>query len=564
MASFLPGALGTFAIAIAQYVNTRKQLAWQKEQFKLSQESQRANMEEQRRFQFNLHEMDYVRKIRDNAKQFTLTNAWPLRLHPDVIKGNILSGRKDDDPIPLNIIIAPPPSSGIQKNFGYIWDELARFIQVHFALNGDCPVFAFQDAYRSEYEPRPNTDAVAVYQELSDVPTLFIAPYSTDRDNVMGLTTALWGFGEKGGYPTISSVTIDMSTMYRKILREEAEQYRQYVDGGSIAAGSNQRIEKNEKCFIQERQAKERGLSEDKIAHYSGIYDNIRGCEDTYRQIAKTILPMLELFTSAIGDVYWTLEYGRHPRLPQIMKSANIAVSEDSRSFLAQYANAILTGRKAMSSKDVVNLASDLNLLGYHDESCTLLSAETAEINNGTIMSDITIGAIHDRLKDCSDCLSDVAKKAVREWKWLNEPLCAEEVNVLKSGQMVPEMCRKAAQSCMAVKRYDRARQWFILAAEGGDLKAMFALGTGLLTEGPLYKSPADKQLGRNLLQNVANSKSVDSWFATLILEREKTGSLDSLKKLVATPRSIMTIGIAAIAAGAITAGVLHSLTKNK
>ena len=549
MASFLPGALGTFAIAIAQYVNTRKQLAWQKEQFKLSQESQRANMEEQRRFQFNLHEMDYVRKIRDNAKQFTLTNAWPLRLHPDIIKGNILSGRKDDDPIPLNIIIAPPPSSGIQKNFGYIWDELARFIQVNFALNGDCPIFAFQDAYRSEYEPRPNADAVAVYQELSDVPTLFIAPYSTDRDNVMGLTTALWGFGEKGGYPTLSSVTIDMSTMYRKILREEVEQYRRYVDSGCIAAGSNQRIEKNEKCFLQERQAKERGLSENEIAHYSGIYDSIRGSEDTYRQIAKNILPMLELFTSAIGDVYWTLEYGRHPRLPQIIKFANIAITEDSRSFLEQYANAILTGRKVMSSRDVVNLASDLNLLGYHEESRTLLSAETAEIANGTIFSDMTIGAIHDRLNDCSDCLSDTAKKVVREWQWLREPLCSEEMDVLKSGRMMPEMCRKAAQSCMAAKRYDRARQWFIAAVEGGDSKAMFALGTGLLTEGPLYRSPSDKQLGRDLLKSVASGKSVDAAFAAVILEREKSGTLDSLEMLVDNPLGMVGIACAAAVA---------------
>ena len=469
----LLGSFGTLSIAIANSINARRQLEWQREQFERGQELSRENAEQQRQFQWQMQEANYARQLQNQADQYSLSNSWPLRLPPAAIVSNLLGGNSEE--IPLNLIIAPA-EPGIQKKFGDVWGDLARFIQRWFALNGSHPVIALEGAYKPNFVSNPNNDILAIYQGLKGVPTLFIAPYSTENDSTLGITMAMWGMGFSSERPVVSHLTWNLGMACRKLLREEASEYRKRISDGRLSEGANPRIEKNEQVFRTEGELLAKGNSESDIEQFTTTYSPLRAGETTFVKLGNSILPSLELFSAAIGDLYWSLTYNKAPRLPLIIKTEKLLSADSAEEFIDQYAKAI-AGASGITPRQRIDAAADFNALGFPNAAKALIADSVGVAADGTFIGDMSAIGFIDRESDIMSLVPEKRRTHIKRWAGQPRQFGSLELELLRSGVLNPLQCREAAQECHSLGRKQRAFDLFRIAALNGDSEAMCLLG---------------------------------------------------------------------------------------
>jgi len=291
---------GALANALVSSINSRKQLA-----------SQRAMQKGQQEFQRQLHGETYKQQIATQLRAFALSNTWPLKTAPSDI-ADMLVG---DERIPLYLIIAPAQQSGIQKELYSIWEELCNFFVATFSVDSRWPVV--HGGYKSGYQVSRTQDIMTIFAGIRGIPTLYIAPYSTNRDNILGVTIAFWGLGTSTK-PVIQNFELDVRKLYIDEIRQETEEYMRRCDENRLGESPDRSLmEENIKVFNAEGK-----LLEKNDFYYLdqnlNFYKSVRPSKATYNQIADKILPVIKLLSAAIVDMYFALEYNEEPRFPEI------------------------------------------------------------------------------------------------------------------------------------------------------------------------------------------------------------------------------------------------------
>lgn len=464
----LAQSAGTIAIAIAQYHNAKRQLEWQKESYR-----------DTRDYSFKMHELDYARRIQEQVGSYSLNNAWPLRMHPQAIVDGLLAGGDNVPEIPLNLIIAPY-ARGVQSQLSDMWGELARFMQRQFALNSPNAVVTLEGAYKPGYGANPNTDVLTIYNGLKSVPTLFIAPYSAERDAKMGVTFAMWGMDFSGAdnqRPIVQSVEWDVNGICRGILRDEVAEYRRLISEGKLKSGCDVRIDENAKIFDQEKEALSKGATESEISRFGGIYNKLRIGDDTFVTLGNYMLQRMKLYASVISDLYWTLDYNHAPRLPEIMKTEGLALSEDD-GMLACYTNALWSGHKCVLPRHMVNLAADFHLLGADHIARRLISADISLLAKDNFAGDMASMTMYERKDELAALLPADAKTLLRDWGCNQHMFGTLELGLLRGENMINSPnCITAAKECFSLGRDERAFELLNIAAQNGDSDAMWMMG---------------------------------------------------------------------------------------
>lgn len=310
---------GALANALVSSINSRKQQALQE---KLSREGRCAQQDSQRQqqeFQIELHERGYRERIAEQLRAFKLTNSWPLTIEPTQIARMLRSDRN----VPLLLVIAPAQQSGIQKELYSMWEEVHNFFMTTFPLNSGTPVV--HCGYRLGFPVSRQQDVMTIFTDLKEIPTLYIAPYSTERDNVLGVTVAFWGLGGVC-QPTTQNFELNIRKLYIDEIRDEANDYRIRCEDGRLVWDEKSLLAQNCLVFEKEAELLAKGNKFDYLDQKLNLYQGVRPSKATYNMIADKILPLVKLFSAAIVDIYFVLEYGTKPLFPQIaqqLKSAS-------------------------------------------------------------------------------------------------------------------------------------------------------------------------------------------------------------------------------------------------
>lgn len=220
-----------------------------------------------------------------------------------------------DGRIPLYLIIAPTQQAGIQKELYSIWEELCNFFVTTFSVDSRWPVV--HGGYKSGYQVSRTQDIMTIFAGIKGIPTLYMAPYSTNRDNILGVTIAFWGLGTSTK-PMIQNFELDMRKLYIDEIRQETEEFMRRREENWLDEFPDMTLmEENVKVFRAERK-----LLEKNDFYYLdqnlNFYKSVRPSRATYNQIADKILPVVKLLSAAIADMYFALEYNEEPRYPEI------------------------------------------------------------------------------------------------------------------------------------------------------------------------------------------------------------------------------------------------------
>ena len=123
-------------------------------------------------------------------RQYKLANAWPLDTAPEDIAQTILDSPGN---IPVYLVIAPvSEDSEFQKALSDVWGDITNFFSATFRVNSDSPVIIGQYKEKADNNA-PAHDYMTIFNGLKSVPTLFLAPFSTMKDSILGITIATWG-----------------------------------------------------------------------------------------------------------------------------------------------------------------------------------------------------------------------------------------------------------------------------------------------------------------------------------------------------------------------------------
>lgn len=306
---------GALSNALVSSINSRKQQAAQREIAQGNLDAQQANLRMQLEHQRLLHDNGYKQQIEHQLRQYRLSNAWPLVSTPEDVSDII----KRVGNIPVYLIIAPAEASGIQKELYSLWTNFSNYIQNMFAANSETPVIP--GSYKPNAQVNPNTDIILIYNGLSSVSTLYIAPYSTNRDSVLGIKIAFWGnLGNQ--LPQVQNFEIDIRKEYIDIIRGEAYEYRARCDRGALEWNDTDVHARNWELFEKERQLLEiNGNDFQFLDNNLNFYRNVRSTNAVFLKLANKLLPFMKIFSVAILDTYFTLEYSVAPKLPACLKA---------------------------------------------------------------------------------------------------------------------------------------------------------------------------------------------------------------------------------------------------
>ena len=278
-----------------------------------SNDSQRSNIERQLEHQRQLHNESYKQQIANQLRSFALSVTWPLDTAPDHV-ADMLDNYAN---IPLILIVAPVAQNGIQKELQAIWKNLGVFFMTTFAANSETPVI--QVGYKTGVEANPTQDVHKIYSGLKSIPVLYISPYSTDRDSVLGISIAFWGTSETHTMPAAQNLEFDIRKMYIDEIREETEKYRKICDEMQLQIDPNTDVAKNIPIFQEEEKYLSKGLDFNYLDQNLNFYKGVRPTRATFATIAQKFLPVVKLLTVSVADMYFCLTYCTEPRLPGIV-----------------------------------------------------------------------------------------------------------------------------------------------------------------------------------------------------------------------------------------------------
>ncbi len=314
---------GALSNALVSSINSRKQQAMQELIAERNIDAQRANLDKQLSQQRLLHQEGYKQQIANQLRTYALANTWPLSTSPSQIAEQVLSVNGN---VPLYLIVAPVEQTGVQKEICSVWEELKNFLLKAFAPNSNTPVY--QGKYKPGFPVVPQTDIINIFSGMKNVPTLYIAPYSTNRGNALGITIGFWGLLENKDAPTVQNFEIDFRKLYLDQIREDTYKYKDLCDKGILTFDSTTELGKNFAIFEEEKKYFEKGADFNDLDNNTNLYKNLRPSRGTYSNIVEKIVPIVKLLSVAIVDMYFVLEYGTKPSMPQIAQSCKGAVPD--------------------------------------------------------------------------------------------------------------------------------------------------------------------------------------------------------------------------------------------
>lgn len=312
--SFLPIYIfGALSNALVSSINSRKQRALQEKLSREGQAVQCENLELQLEHTRLLHQEGYKQQIANQLRAFALTSSWPLDVEPSYI-AKMLNGNGH---VPLFLVVAPAQQAGIQRELYSLWEDLHNFFLAAFPLDSQTPVV--HGGYRPNYPVSRSQDVMKIFAGIKNIPTLYLAPYSTERDNVLGVTVAFWGLGG-AKQPAILNFELDVRKMYIDEIRQEAYMYRKKCDAGSLDWDERSPLATNWTLFEKERGLLERQNDFQYLDLVLNFYRTVSPSRKTYISMSDQILPVIKLFTAAIVDTYFVLEYGTNPKFPALSR----------------------------------------------------------------------------------------------------------------------------------------------------------------------------------------------------------------------------------------------------
>lgn len=293
--------LSSLANALISSINGRKQRKLSVETTERTIAAQRENLEKQQQFQRGMQTRGYD------------MNSWPLDMAPDSIVDMI----NDSGLInrPLYLVIAPVSGSGIQKQLESIWDNISEFLTSTFQTNSSRPVILGK--YRNGFSAKPIHDYMLIWNSLKDIPTLYIAPFSTDQDCVLGFTMAFWGIC--GMPPAVQTFEIDIRKLYIDENREETRTFKEKCDRGILKASEFPQMNNNVAIFESEKEKFAAGEGFSYLDQSLNFYQKVSATKAVYKSIAGKITPILKALLSYIADMYFVLEHETAPLFPEIV-----------------------------------------------------------------------------------------------------------------------------------------------------------------------------------------------------------------------------------------------------
>ena len=274
---------------------------------------QRENLMFQFEHQREMQEMGYRQQIASQLRTYKLNNSWPLDTMPEQVADSIsvMEGN-----LPLYLIIAPCGQSGFQKSLESMWTQIANFYVTEFRLNSETPVILGK--YKKDLPANPMHDYQIIWDGLKNIPTLFISPYSTGRDRILGIIMATWGSGER---PTVTSLEIDLRKLQIDATRKETEKIVELVNAGQLSLADISNWQENIDIFRKEYELFSKNLDWQYLDQTLEFYKGLKVTSSVYTYMAEQISPLIKLLSSCMVDIYFVLGYGTAPKFPQIVNS---------------------------------------------------------------------------------------------------------------------------------------------------------------------------------------------------------------------------------------------------
>lgn len=305
--------LSSVASALISSINGRKQRKLSEQTTEKTLSVQRDNLMMQLEHQKLLHEQGYKEQIANQLRAYELGNSWPLALSPQSIAGQIT----ELDHVPLFLILAPMGKSGIQKELDNVWTDMKNFFIQTFKLDSETPVILGH--YKNAWPVNPSSDYSIIWDGIRDVPTLYIAPYSTDRDGILGFTVAFWGINSTA--PKVQNFVLNVRKLYIDEIRKETAVFEQKCSQGIFELSDNDALAKNIQIFANEKARLEKGATFEDLDQTINFYKDVKPTPNVWRSIANQVNPVIKTLSSSIVDMYFILEYGTKPLFPRIIRN---------------------------------------------------------------------------------------------------------------------------------------------------------------------------------------------------------------------------------------------------
>lgn len=305
--------LSSLASALISSINGRKQRKLSEQTTEKTLSVQRDNLMMQLEHQKLLHEQGYKEQIANQLRAYELGNSWPLALSPQSIAGQIT----ELDHVPLFLILAPMGKSGIQKELDNVWTDMKNFFIQTFKLDSETPVILGH--YKNAWPVNPSSDYSTIWDGIRDVPTLYIAPYSTDRDGILGFTVAFWGMNSTA--PKVQNFVLNIRKLYIDEIRKETKVFEQKCKQRIFELSDNDALAKNITIFANENARLANGATFEDLDQTINFYKDVKPTPNVLRSIANQVNPVIKTLSSSIVDMYFILEYGTQPLFPRIVRN---------------------------------------------------------------------------------------------------------------------------------------------------------------------------------------------------------------------------------------------------
>lgn len=265
--------------------------------------------------QKNLEKTRNKNQIANALRQYKLANAWPLDTAPEDIAQSI---EEMPGNIPVYLIIAPvTQESDFQQALSDVWGDVSNFFSSVFSVNSDSPVIIGKYKDKSA-NGAPAHDYMTIFNGLKSVPTLFMAPFSTMKDSILGITIAFWGTDDSQKLPIVQNIELDIRKLYVDEIRNEAADFIRRCKQGMLDAQDYPHLVNNAKIFASERKMLENGNDFVYLDKTLAFYKDLVPSTSTYISLMKKIIPIVKLFSSYIVDTYFVVKYNSAPRFPAI------------------------------------------------------------------------------------------------------------------------------------------------------------------------------------------------------------------------------------------------------
>ena len=487
---------------ICNLINGKLQRDFQQEQNEINREANR---------QMRELELKEARQKEDRLREFEIDknaekSSWPLKQPASKIRAEFKS-RIENGVVPVMVIIANIDHKTVmQKSLGDLWMNMSRFMNKYFPSHGNTPIFYYNVGYKEDYAA-DDADIIATHDLIPDIPTIFLAPHTRKQDNVLSVLVASWGFASEIEGFHRDWFDLDIRTPYVDAIRKEINHYLE-VDRKHIKPEDEKsEIKKNIEVFEREREYLAQGFTVAQIDQQTRVYGGLTPLEDTYESVIESIAPLFKMLLSAVIDLYYVYECRLQPRVPQILSSGDICLTDSATRKLLQYyamhiSAAIKNGIVKLPSKTLNDFSLQLKSAGLTNaqETITLL-AENISIEESRLLEEKKPLDQHDSSNEKS--IINAANEAIKEKRYEKafDLLSSVETNV-EAQATLGEMYLKGI-GCAQDKL--RGIKYLVSSAQKGSVRACKLLYFSL--------KDTDSQQAISFLVQAAAHKDVDALY---------------------------------------------------